>query len=77
MNLPIPMSESHGDSDMAGGGQMRISTNDKRNTRVSLEGEILRHNTEDPMDFWIWLNHRIQQFVKTENDRETEEKAGR
>ena len=56
---------------------MEIRTEDeKRKTPVSLEEEILCRNTEDPMDFWIWLNQRIQRSVKPENDRETGGKVG-
>ena len=35
-------------------------------TPVPLEAEILCQNTEDPMDFWIWLNRRIQQYANLE-----------
>ena len=46
---------------------MKIGTEDnKRKTPVPLEAEILCQNTEDPMDFWIWLNRRIQQSANLE-----------
>ena len=46
---------------------MKIGTEDnERKTPVPLEAEILCQNTEDPMDFWIWLNRRIQQSANLE-----------
>ena len=46
---------------------MKIGTEDnKRKMPVPLEVEILCQNTEDPMDFWIWLNRRIQQSANLE-----------
>ena len=63
----ISIAKPHGDPVPVGGSQMKIATEDnKRKTPVPLEAEILCQNTEDPMDFWIWLNRRIQQSANLE-----------
>lgn len=63
----ISIAKPHGDPVPVGGSQMKIGTEDnKRKTPVPLEAEILCQNTEDPMDFWIWLNRRIQQSANLE-----------
>lgn len=63
----ISIAKPHGDPVPVGSSQMKIGTeDDKRKTPVPLEVEILCQNTEDPMDFWIWLNRRIQQSANLE-----------
>ena len=66
----ISIAKPHGDPVPVGSSQMKIGTeDDKRKTPVPLEGEILCQNTEDPMDFWIWLNRRIQTIWKSPGNR--------